>query len=77
MQDKLRPCEYRCCGIRGVGLFHCFEVIQHDINSYQKKGETFALVENDRGKLLRVYPNDIRFLDTEKQMKKFFIKKRG
>lgn len=73
MQNELRPCTYLFMGKKDFGLFHCFAVIKTRIGHYPKEiGETVALVENRYGRILDVNTNDICFLDTEKQMSKFF-----
>lgn len=72
MQNELRPCAFIWWNKEIRGLFHCFS----DYEDYKGKSETVALVEiesKDGGRIVMVSPNKLCFLDTKKQMERFFM----
>lgn len=79
MQNELRPCVFLSCGKIVKGLFHCWSISQGDCISHTHKGETVALVENEYGTILERKPNEVWFIDSQKEMDKFdnLFKERG
>ena len=73
---ELRPCIFVSYGKRHKGLFHCWAVSERD-ERYIKKGETVALIESEKGTVVKIHSNRVYFLDTDKQMEKFELLKGG
>ena len=73
MQNELRPCVFIWQGKWTSGLFHCLSEYREP---HKKECETVALVEVDRedgGRIIRISPTKLHFLDTKKQMEKYFV----
>ena len=58
-------------GEQHKGLFHCWSVYTKDYLSRTKNGQMVALIEDKNGIILEVDSDNMCFLDTRMQMKKF------